>query len=125
MTDNINLIGYCGLYCPKCYRMRVSESAKKLQTELKLAQSKGATYIEDSGEIFMNSLNDLVAVHCEQFCRVRKEMKCAIWKCCTGKGLEGCWKCESFRDCDKLCSQFVGYCESIIELGIDGFSAKI
>jgi hypothetical protein len=39
---NKNLIAYCGLYCGDCfgYKMRVSEAAKNLRRELRIAKLK-------------------------------------------------------------------------------------
>ncbi|PIN72140.1 hypothetical protein COT48_01675 [Candidatus Woesearchaeota archaeon CG08_land_8_20_14_0_20_47_9] len=31
---NTDLVAYCGLYCPKCYKTVVSEAAKSLKTAL-------------------------------------------------------------------------------------------
>ena len=111
---DINKIGYCGLYCPECYRMKVSGAAKALKLELENAQSRGAKYIDDCGAEFMDKLNYLIKLHCNEFCRDRKEMKCDIWHCCREKRLEGCWQCLKFEKCDKLKPQFIAKCREIL-----------
>lgn len=115
------MVAYCGLYCPKCYRMKVSEVAEKLLFELESAQSRGARYLEESPEL-KGTINELVALKCRVFCRARRgESPCAIKNCCLLKKLSGCWECREMESCKKLKPQFLENCRKIKTTGIDKF----
>jgi len=120
-VKNENLVAYCGLYCPRCYRMKVSEAAEMLRKELKLAKDKGAPYLDDCGAGFKKKLNTLIKLRCDEFCRNRKELKCKIKKCCIDKKLDGCWQCLDFKKCGKLKKQFIENCKKIKKLGLNIF----
>jgi len=124
MQKNIakkNLVAYCGIYCPKCYRMRVSWAAKVLTDELLAAKTKGASYLDDAGKSFKESLDKLIALHCNKFCRNGGGETCKIKKCCLEKEFEGCWECADFKSCKILSEQFIGHCKKIKKIGIDGY----
>lgn len=121
MGEKIELIGYCWIYCPKCYRMKVSEAAEKLLFELESVQSKGAKYLEET-PLLKEGIEKLVAKKCHMFCRARQgESPCAIKNCCLPKNILGCWECEEMESCEKLNQQFLENCKKIKELGIDKF----
>jgi len=120
-VKNENSVAYCGLYCPGCYRMKVSEVAEILKKELKSAEDKGALYLDDCGVGFKKKLNALIKLRCNKFCRDRKELKCKIKKCCVAKKLDGCWQCADFKKCDKLKKQFIENCKKIKKLGLNSF----
>lgn len=121
-TANYNLVAYCGIYCPKCYRMRVSGAARTLKQELKAAKIKGASYWDDASQSFKNFLDQLIALHCSKFCRAGGGSKCKIKKCCVGKNLKGCWECVDFESCKMLKSQFISHCHKIKKIGIERYA---
>jgi len=121
MESKIELIGHCGLYCPKCYRMKVSEAAEKLFVELESAQKRGATYLQEDPSLKEN-LDKLVGLKCHTFCRARQgKSPCKIKNCCCLKGLTGCWECEEMKLCDKLKAQFLENCKKIKASGVEKF----
>lgn len=63
MNDKINSIGYCGLHCPDCYKMKVSEAAEILKKELKIAETKGASFFQRYPKINAD-LNMLIEIRC-------------------------------------------------------------
>ena len=122
MTDKLKLIAYCGLYCPKCYNMKISYSSKNLLNELLSAQKKGATYLQDDPSI-KKILNKLIDLECIKFCRedVKKSMNCSIKICCDGHDVIGCWKCPDLNSCKKLKKQFYDNCSKLKKLGIEEY----
>lgn len=114
-------VGFCGLYCPQCYKMRVSGTAKTLQFELERAIKKGARFTEELSPLFNNDLALLISKECHLFCRAGGGSKCKISICCREKSLEGCWLCPTFEKCDKLKEQFVNHCKDINRLGLDKY----
>jgi len=111
-------VGFCGLYCPRCYKMRVSGAAKILQLELERAAKRGARFLKELNPSFNNDLALLVLKECHLFCRAGGGSECRISICCREKGLDGCWQCSAFETCDKLKEQFVNHCKDINKLGI-------
>lgn len=121
MELKIDLVAYCGLYCPKCYKMKVSESAEKLLFELESAQNKGALYLQEE-PLLKEKIKKLAGLRCHTFCRARQgESPCPIKNCCLSKNILGCWECEEMEKCQKLKPQFLQNCKKIKELGIDKF----
>lgn len=68
LSKKLRLIAYCGLYCPKCYKMKISAVAKKFLDELESAQNKGAKLLHESSNIKL-VLEKLIALECKKFCR--------------------------------------------------------
>jgi hypothetical protein len=102
-----NLIAYCGLYCPTCYKMVVSGAAQSLKNALKNTHICGS--VSDPSKQFKNELNDLISLRCPKVCKKGGgNPNCAIKKCCLSKRVNGCWECDSFKTCKNLTKQFVG-----------------
>lgn len=112
MTD---LIAYCGLYCPKCYAMVVSEAAINLKKALENTHICGSKH--DPSETFKAEIDELVNLRCTVFCKDKKEPDCPITNCCIGKGYNGCWECNDAQECPKLSQQFKENCRKINEIG--------
>lgn len=107
MQSKIDLIAYCGLYCPKCYKMKISEAAEKLVFELESAQGRGAKYLQED-PLLKEKIDKLVGLKCQVFCRADQDnSSCVIKNCCCGKGLSGCWECEKMGNCKKLNPHFL------------------
>lgn len=107
MITNPNLTSYCGIYCPKCYKMRVSQAAAVLKDELERAKDRcGAKNFLTPA--FQKSLADLIALHCPKVCKQGGgNPDCVIRKCCIEKKYDGCWKCGKFEKCGKLKKEYV------------------
>jgi len=103
--DN-KLIAYCSLYCPKCYKMSVSDAAMNLKKELENKHICGKTkWLSKS---FYSELDSLISLHCNKFCKEGGgSPNCKIRICCIKKGYNGCWECNNFKSCDKLSNQFI------------------
>ena len=123
--ESINLVAYCGLFCPRCYKMMISKAADDLNKELGIAEDKGASFFSDYPEL-KSILYNLIRLRCSRFCREgsAKSSSCEIRTCCVSKGYEGCWECRNFEKCEKLKDQFVKNIKEIKEDGIDGFIRK-
>ena len=118
--ENINLVAYCGLFCPKCYKVVVSEAAEFLKNALENTYICGSPN-EPSIE-FKEEINKLVRLRCPKLCKDGGgNPSCPIRKCCIKKNIAGCWGCDDFQICDKLNEQFVSNIHKIKKLGIDGF----
>lgn len=114
------LTAYCGLYCGDCnrFRSRSSDLARDLLTELqnthfdKYAEVKSSSVDQaDSKEVFKNYekcrevLEAIVNLQCNSPCRVGggcSSFSCKVLECCMANGLEGCWECDRFENCDNL-----------------------
>jgi len=106
IKEDNNLVAYCGLYCPKCYKMKVSEAALNLKKELENKHVCGK--IKCLSESFILELDSLIALHCNKFCKDGGgSQDCKIRICCINKGYNGCWQCNDFESCDKLSTQFI------------------
>lgn len=111
MTD---LIAYCGLYCPKCYAMVVSEAAINLKKALENTHICGSKH--DPSTEFKTEIDELVNLRCSVFCKDKKESDCPI-TCCISKGFDGCWECHDALGCPELSQQFKENCRKINEVG--------
>lgn len=114
-------LAFCGLYCPHCYRVKVSTAAKRLKREMEAAADKGAKYFDEVSNIFSDDLNVLIAKECNLYCRDNSESACKIKVCCLDKKLNGCWECSNVETCEKLNTQYKGHCKDINENGIDAY----
>ena len=111
---------YCGLYCGDCnrYKSKASDLARDLLTELdntnfekyaevKSSSSKQVDGVEVLGyyEQCREVLEAIVNLQCNTPCRVgggSSSFTCKILECCLANGLEGCWECSRFENCDNL-----------------------
>ena len=120
MIKEIELIGYCGLYCGDCirYRSRASDLAKELLCELhntefsKYAAIKSSSVnqldavkkFEHYGEC-CEVLEAMVVLQCSSPCRIGRgcaTFSCGILACCREKGFDGCWQCDDFEGCHRF-----------------------
>ena len=106
-SDKLRLVAYCGLYCPKCYKMKIAFSAKKLLAELESAQKRGAKFLQENPTI-KETLDKLISLECVKYCREDggKSATCPIKACCDKHNVIGCWECPDFESCKKLKKQF-------------------
>lgn len=98
------LVAYCGLYCPKCYAIVVSEAATNLKKALENTHICGSKH--DPSAEFKTEIDELVDLRCTVFCKDKEESDCPIANCCTGKEYEGCWACHDAQEYPKLSQQF-------------------
>lgn len=122
MTNKLRFIAYCGLYCPKCWNMKISFSAKKLLNELLSAKAKGATFLQDDPSI-KKVLDKLIDLECIKFCRegIKKSETCSIKICCDEHKIIGCWECPDINSCKKLKKQFFNNNCKIKKIGIEKY----
>ena len=111
------LTAYCGLYCGDCirYRSKAADLARDLLSELqdtefnKYAEVKSVSmnkaeelkYYQECCKV----LAAIVELQCNEPCRVGggcPTFSCQIVECCQKKGLEGCWECDEFEECQEL-----------------------
>lgn len=108
------LIAFCGLFCGDCpgFHGKIARLAGELKEELqrfhfdKMAASLSELTFFKQLKSYKECLEVLEALEdfrCSEICRKDGSAPfCAIRKCCHEKGLEGCWECDIFEDCDKL-----------------------
>ena len=114
------LVAYCSLYCPKCYKMTISEAATKLKNELGNPHLCGKTQL--LSDSFISNLNKLVEFRCTKICKDGGgNPKCIIRQCCIQKKLNGCWECSNFESCNKLNKQYICNIKRIKEIGLKGY----
>ncbi|MFH1188980.1 MAG: DUF3795 domain-containing protein [bacterium] len=121
-SKNLKSIAYCGLYCPKCYKMKIAAAAKQLLVELETAQDKGADFLQKSPDI-KPILEKLIALECKKVCREGggKSTTCPIKACCDEHAIIGCWKCPNLDTCKKLTPQFLENNKKLKELRIEAY----
>ncbi len=114
MSQDKNLIAYCGLYCGECpnHTGKIADLARDLRKELRNVRfDKTAETLSEMS--FFQVFNDypqcydvlgaMVKLRCKHGCRNGGgNPYCKIRKCCQKKGLEGCWLCDEFETCKKL-----------------------
>jgi len=119
--NKLRFIAYCGLYCPKCYKMKIAASAEKLLTELESAQKRGATFLKDDLSL-KKKLTNLVDLQCAKFCREDgRKSSCPIKKCCIKHNVDGCWECSDLDSCKKLKPQFMENSKRLRDLRLNDF----
>ena len=120
--NKLSLISYCGLYCPKCFKMKISSAARNLLDELLSAQDHGTTFLQDDPPI-KDALDKLIALECTNFCREEGDNSptCSIKVCCHENGVIGCWECPELNYCNKLTKQFLDNNCKLRELGIEKY----
>ena len=114
MTEEKELVAYCGLYCGDCfmYKGKIADLARDLRKELR--QAKFNKQAESMSTVsFFKSFKDyrqcydvlgaMVRFRCKNACRGGGGPPyCKIRKCCLKKEIEGCWQCDEFETCGKL-----------------------
>jgi hypothetical protein len=114
MSQEKDLIAYCGLYCGECpnHTGKIADFARDLRKELRSVRfDKTAETLSEMS--FFKVFNDyqqcyevlgaMVKLRCKHACRNGGgNPYCKIRKCCQKKGLEGCWLCSEFETCKKL-----------------------
>lgn len=119
-TINQNL-AFCGLYCPHCYRVKVSNAAKILKREMEAASKNGARFFDEVSKSFSDDVNVLISKECNLYCRAGDGLTCKIKLCCLDKKLIGCWECEDFETCEKISDQLKGHCKDINKKGVNAY----
>ena len=114
MTDTIEMIAYCGLYCGECpnHTGKIADLARDLRKELRSVRfDKTAESLSELS--FFNMFEDydtcyavlggMVRLRCNKGCRSGGGNPfCKIRKCCQKKGFAGCWECDEIETCKKL-----------------------
>ena len=113
MSEEKELIAYCGLYCGDCfgYRQKIADLAKDLRKELR--QTKFAKTAESLSELsffkaYQNYpqcyevLGAMVRLRCKSCRSGGGPPFCKMRQCCQKKGIDGCWQCDDFETCYKL-----------------------
>lgn len=113
MQKEIELTGYCGLYCGDCirYKGRFADLAGDLRNELKQIEfekyakvkSKSVKELRNYKE-FCEILEVLTGLQCNNACRYGgcPTFSCKIIECCRIKGYQGCWECSNFEKCEEF-----------------------
>lgn len=118
-TDK-KLMAYCSIYCPKCYKMTISDAATNLKRELENPHICGK--MPDLPESFTEKLNEMIALRCPKICKDGGDNPdCEIRKCCIQNKKDGCWKCNDFESCSKLKEQYLRNIKKIKEIGFDNY----
>ena len=113
MTENKDLIAYCGLYCGDCfgYQGTIADLARDLRKELRSHRfDKTAESLADVPffKAYQNYpqcyevLGAMVKLRCKSCKAGGGPPFCKMRQCCQKKGIEGCWECADFESCDKL-----------------------
>ena len=114
MTQQTDLIGYCGLYCGDCsgYTQTVANLARDLRAELRrhrfgkmagaLAKVPIFKEFKDYDKCY-NLLGTMMKMRCTKTCRGNGGPPgCKIRQCCRENNIRGCWECDEFVRCEKL-----------------------
>ena len=117
---DLSLVAYCGLYCPKCYKMKLSAAAEKLKQELNNPHLCGKK--ANIPSTFFATLNDLIALRCNKYCKKSGgKYDCQIKICNSNKNLNGCWECLNYQSCPNLSKQFLENIKRIKEIGLNHY----
>ena len=114
MTEEKELVAYCGLYCGDCftYKGKIADLARDLRKELR--QAKFDRQAESMSTVsFFKAFKDyrqcyevlgaMVRFRCKNACRGGGGPPfCKMRKCCQKKEIEGCWQCDEFETCQNL-----------------------
>jgi len=105
-------IAYCGLYCKQCFSRKgeIADLAKELRKTLrqeKMAKmSKGLSKVFkalENYDLCYETLGDLVKIRCKKNCKEGGGNPfCKIRACAIKNGIEGCWECDEFENCNKF-----------------------
>ncbi len=112
--DEKDVVTFCGLCCLDChgYTGKIADLARNLRKELRAAKYEKfaasvskypfAAAFRQYPECY-ELLGQMVKFRCKKGCRNGGGPPfCKIRKCCTGKGIDGCWQCAGAESCDKL-----------------------
>jgi hypothetical protein len=114
MEDSQEMIAYCGLYCGECpsHTGTIPDLARDLRKELRTYRYEKTAAVLAEMPFFSafkeydtcyEVLGALVKMRCGKACRQGGgNPYCAIRKCATRRGFEGCWLCDEFAECEKL-----------------------
>ncbi len=117
MSDDEDLLAFCGLYCGDCpgFQGKISALAKDLRKELKISKiwiyDKFAEIISRKStseglkryKVCYETLSMMVNFRCKKGCKNGGgPVFCEIRKCCQKKGINGCWECDGFEHCGLL-----------------------
>ena len=112
--QEIELTGYCGLYCGDCirYQSRAADLAGELLRELQKTEFEKYAVVKSRStkdlahyDETLKALEAIVKLQCNAPCRVGggcPTFSCGILECCRERGFEGCWECDEFEDCPKF-----------------------
>ncbi len=110
MTDEKDLVAYCGIYCGDCFahKGKVADLARDLRKELRRARFdrvvEGIPFKEfEHYQECYEVLGAMVRLRCKNACRGGGGPPfCNIRKCSQKKEIDGCWACDEFETCKKL-----------------------
>lgn len=112
MKSDRGFTAYCGLYCGDCIpsNQELFDAAEKLKEKLDGEQfdryaglKSRSNRIFNDYEVFRNVLSELIKLKCGKTCiNGGGKPDCRIRECVHRKGLEGCWECSRFEDCELL-----------------------
>lgn len=112
MKKDKEFTAYCGLYCGDCIpsNQPLFNVAEKLREQLdeiqfeKYAELRSKKNEEfNNYQIFRKVLSALIELRCPKTCiNNGGNPNCMIRGCVRKKGIEGCWKCPDFEDCELL-----------------------
>ena len=114
MSDETDLVAYCGLYCGDCpgCKGKVADLARDLRKELRAAKFDRMAAAMSNVPFFAalksypqcyEVLGAMVKLRCNKACRGGGGPPfCKMRKCCQEKGFEGCWACDDFETCKLL-----------------------
>jgi len=114
MTRKRDLVAYCGLYCDDCMARegKIADLATELERELKKAGFE--RFVDAVSDVpffkalkkypdFNEVLDVLKKSRCTKTCKEGgANPACEVRICCKEKGIEGCWVCGEFVECEKL-----------------------
>nr|MDO8080934.1 DUF3795 domain-containing protein [Candidatus Freyarchaeota archaeon] len=112
MKKDKEFTAYCGLYCGDCVpsNKKLFDAAEKLGEELeknqfdKYAELKSRkNNVFDDYETFRKVLSALTELRCPKTCiNGGGNPNCKIRECVLKKGINDCWECSVFEDCQLL-----------------------
>lgn len=111
VTEDKDLIAYCGLYCGDCFNHKgeLADLARDLRKKLREAKFDRAAqglsrYFKDFADYDQcyRVLGAMVRLRCKRTCRNGGgPPSCKVRSCCRKKGIEGCWECDDSAACTK------------------------
>jgi hypothetical protein len=114
MTEEKELVAYCGLYCGDCfaYKEKIADLARDLRKELRQAKFDRRAESMSTVSFFKifkdyrqcyDVLGAMVRFRCKNTCRGGGGPSyCKMRQCCQKKEIEGCWQCDEFETCHNL-----------------------
>ena len=114
MSEQKDLIAYCGLYCGDCfgYQGKIADLARDLRKELRQTKFEKTAEFMSTYSFFetfkdykqcYEVLGAIVKLRCKKACKGGGGPPfCKMRKCCMKKGFDGCWECDEFETCKNL-----------------------